>query len=553
MTDQNRYAAIYTRYSTDRQDSRSLDDQERRCRARAAEDGCTIFEVYADAAASGARGDRDGLERLMRAASRRPPSFGTVYVDDLSRLSRDLGATFRIVFGELAAASVKVVDVNTGLASDGAGARLAFGAMALVNDTFLQLVRTETHRGLQGRALGGFWTGGRVFGFATVDEENAPDAEHIRKRPVIDVQEAAIVLRVFRGFAEGIALKQLAFMLNEEGVPAPHDGAKGRKIGRGWGHTTIRAMLRNERYIGHWTWNTSKWISAPGGGPRRRVKRPANEHVVRELPDLAIVDLDLWNAVQARFRRNTKRGRPAGAGCNPHLITGLLRCGTCAGSMTIVGGSQKAGVKYPTFGCTAHYSRGAAICSNNQTISERKATAALVGALQDTLSDPILVQRFVIAFEARLAEHLSESPAGLRDLEDRLRDRERRVARLTEAVASGTSSEALLAKLVEEERLLAALKAESSRLRPPPLSMPSKDVIASYSTNLLRLLETDVVRGREVLARHLSPVVMTPEIDEQGRRYRMSGAFNIAAVVNAKTPVSRGTEVIGKKNSGGRI
>ena len=53
-------------------------------------------------------------------------------------------------------------------------ARLVYGATGLVNDTFLQLVRHETHRGLQGRALLGFWTGGKVYGYATVVEPNPP-------------------------------------------------------------------------------------------------------------------------------------------------------------------------------------------------------------------------------------------------------------------------------------------------------------------------------------------------------------------------------------------
>jgi len=65
---------------------------------------------------------------------------------------------------DLASVGVRVVDCTTGMASDSAGARLTFGALALVNDTFLQLAKTETHRGLEGRALAGFWTGGRVFG-----------------------------------------------------------------------------------------------------------------------------------------------------------------------------------------------------------------------------------------------------------------------------------------------------------------------------------------------------------------------------------------------------
>jgi DNA invertase Pin-like site-specific DNA recombinase len=35
-------AAIYARYSTDQQDSRSIDDQIRRCRAAGASRGCLV-------------------------------------------------------------------------------------------------------------------------------------------------------------------------------------------------------------------------------------------------------------------------------------------------------------------------------------------------------------------------------------------------------------------------------------------------------------------------------------------------------------------------------
>jgi DNA invertase Pin-like site-specific DNA recombinase len=220
------------------------------------------------------------MQRLLAAArSRSGAQFQIVLVDDLSRLSRDLGDTWQIVFRDLASAGVRVIDVTTGLASDGAGARLTFGALALVNDTFLQLVRAETHRGLEGRALAGFSTGGRCYGYTTVQEDNPPDPEHPRKVFVIDEAEAVVVRRVFSLFAEGVSLKKLAALLNEEGYAAPHDGGRGNKIGRGWGHTTIRAMLCNERYTGHVTWNQSKWVQVPGRKSRRRVTRPESEWV----------------------------------------------------------------------------------------------------------------------------------------------------------------------------------------------------------------------------------------------------------------------------------
>ncbi len=181
-TEQALPVAIYARYSTDRQDARSIEDQVRRCRAHATAHDYRVVAEYHDAAVSGAHTHRADMQRLLSAArSKSSTQFRAVLVDDLSRLSRDLGNTWQIVFHDLASAEVKVVDVTTGLASDGAGARLTFGAMALVNDTFLQLVRTETHRGLEGRALGGFWTGGRCYGYATVSEKNPPDAEHPAK------------------------------------------------------------------------------------------------------------------------------------------------------------------------------------------------------------------------------------------------------------------------------------------------------------------------------------------------------------------------------------
>ncbi len=46
--------ALYARYSTDRQDARSIDDQLRRCRAHAASHGFRVIAEYKDAAISGA-------------------------------------------------------------------------------------------------------------------------------------------------------------------------------------------------------------------------------------------------------------------------------------------------------------------------------------------------------------------------------------------------------------------------------------------------------------------------------------------------------------------
>jgi len=205
----------------------------RRCRAFADARGLPVAGVFKDAAESGAHLERADLQRLLTEARSPRCRFHTVLVDDLSRLSRDLGNTWQIVFRDLATAHVRVIDMSTGMASDSAGARIQFGALALVNDTMLQIVRSETLRGLEGRALAGFWAGGRVYGYRTVREENPPDPEHPRAIPVIDEIQAAVVRRIFQLYSESHGLKQIASALNEEGVPAPYDGEYRKQGGRG--------------------------------------------------------------------------------------------------------------------------------------------------------------------------------------------------------------------------------------------------------------------------------------------------------------------------------
>jgi len=103
---------IYARYSTDRQDARSIDDQMRRCREYAARHGMTVVNTFADEALSGAHTERPQFQALLQQASDgRRRSFSAVLIDDLSRLFRDLWDMGRTVFQDLATLGIPVIDV----------------------------------------------------------------------------------------------------------------------------------------------------------------------------------------------------------------------------------------------------------------------------------------------------------------------------------------------------------------------------------------------------------------------------------------------------------
>ncbi len=181
------FAVIYARFSTSRQDERSIDDQLRRCREYADRHGIQVVETYADAALSGTHTDRPYLQRLLADARRsKGRAFRVVLVDDLSRLSRNVGQFWGIVFDELAALDIVVTDVLTGMSSDNPAARQLFGVITLGNDFAVQQARARTHRGLEGRALSGHATGGRTYGYSTVFELNPPNPERPRKVVVIN-------------------------------------------------------------------------------------------------------------------------------------------------------------------------------------------------------------------------------------------------------------------------------------------------------------------------------------------------------------------------------
>ena len=79
------------------------------------------------------------------------------------------------------------------------------------------------------------------------------------------------------------------------------------------------------------------------------------------------------NAITPDCRRRTRREQPRPS----------RRFGVCGGSFGLLARRKEAGETYQTLGCVAHKSRGAAICANDKTISERKVRTAVVGHLRD--------------------------------------------------------------------------------------------------------------------------------------------------------------------------
>jgi site-specific DNA recombinase len=200
--------AIYARYSSDNQRDASIADQLRICREFAVRQGWTISQEFTDHAISGATLLRSGFQALMRDALNR--RFDVVLAESLDRFSRDQEDTAGL-FKRLTFAGVNIVTF-----AEGDIMHLHIGFKGTMNALFLKDLAEKTHRGLRGRVESGKAGGGLCYGYRVVRMMAGTTVTTGERE--IGPTEAAIVQRIFREFIAGHSPKQIAKMLNGEGI-----------------------------------------------------------------------------------------------------------------------------------------------------------------------------------------------------------------------------------------------------------------------------------------------------------------------------------------------
>ena len=300
-----RRCAIYARYSSDLQRESSIEDQIRRCREYALHQGWSILEAFVivDRAISAASvAGREGLRQLIEAAKSNARQFDCLLVDDTSRLARDISDALRTV-KILEFCGVCVVAVSQGIDSSQGNARPLLVMHGIMDEQYLTDLAKKVHRGQEGRALNGYTTGGRVFGYSNVPVED-PSRKGKYGRPAvlgvmleINPDQAGVVKRIFTMFAGGVGLGAIAIQLNGEGVAGPNGP---------WSRYTIHEMLRNERYRGVYVWGRTKKDRNPENGRKVSRSTPPSSWRHVDVPEWRIIPEDLWQAVQGNARKSVE-------------------------------------------------------------------------------------------------------------------------------------------------------------------------------------------------------------------------------------------------------
>src|SRR5215471_5540946 len=483
--------AIYARYSSDQQSPLSINDQVRKCREYAQQQGWSVLDAhtYTDAEISGAGTDRPGLQALLRTAQRRPRAFDVLLIDDTSRLSRRQADQANII-DQLRFFGFRLVAVSQGIDTESEQADVLMTVHGLVDSLYIKELAKKTHRGLEGRVLSGLHAGGRCFGYRN---EHGPDGVRL----AVNESEAVIVRRIFEMSASGLALKKIACKLNAEGVPSPR-----RSNGSGpatWCPSGIRAMLRNELYIGRVIWNRKKWVKRPGTNKRVPRERPRSEWKIIDRPELRIISADLWRRVGERQQLAEHVYGRAGAGMHKasssaYLLTGFLKCGLCRGNLIIVAGKGRKTIrKY--YGCAQHFHRGA--CSNGLTIRQDVIERNYFARLQSEVLTPEAVEYTIREVLRQIRERESQRPDEIAALRARKAEIERELGRLTAAIAQMGHSRVMLEAVQAREHEFSQIGEKLQSNTPgniDRLPVNVRELVTGVFENLIRLLNADVAR-----------------------------------------------------------
>ena len=258
-----------------------------------------------------------------------------------------------------------------------------------MNALFLQDLADKTRRVFRGRIQAGTSGGGLCYGYDVikrVDENGEP----IRGDRKINEAEAAIVQANLRRVRYRSLQPHHCAQAERRSVSPAQPIEAGDRARSMANRRRGTGILNNELYIGRLVWNRLRYVKDPDTGKRISRLNPESKWIVQEVPELRIIDQDLWDQAKARqsaleIEPKTKpSGKPLVDRRRPrYLFSGLIKCGCCGGGFSMISQSL--------LGCST--ARNKNTCDNRLTIKREVGRAAHSDGAQGTLDGAGAIRR----------------------------------------------------------------------------------------------------------------------------------------------------------------
>ena len=358
----------------------------------------------------------------------------------------------------------KIVSVTEPIDEQTSAGRLTANMLANLDQYQSEIIADFVRSSLREMTRQGYYIGGYIpLGYTLIEKQHGKKK---RKRYQILESEAIHVRKCFELYADGFSLRYILNYLYDAGIK----GRRGKSIGR----TTLRRMLQNEMYIG-----TLRFVTE------------GYDDLVVENAIPSIIDMDVWNRVQARHHAN----KPVTPRKHRELypLTGKITCGYCG--QHFFGISCKV---YKSDGSPYHYkyyvcsSRGSAHrCSPKRIRKEQLEQIAISAVKKHILNDEIIKE---IAQKA--ASMSNDAPANaaseIKAIKQKIADLDETIDLFIEMRRKNEMSpEILKRKSDAAESEMKRLQAELIRLEQTIKTAITPDQVEAYLRNMIIKTESD--------------------------------------------------------------
>jgi DNA invertase Pin-like site-specific DNA recombinase len=468
--------AIYARISDDRQDGAGVDRQLEDCRVLVKREHWEPVSEFVDNSRSAFNGKIRPRYQAMLAAVRAGEinRIAVWHIDRLYRAPRELEDIIDLAD----AGQVQVVTVRAGdlhLDTD-AGITMARVAVTMANQESRDKSKRVKRAKQQAREKGLASGGPRPFGWKATWTLDANGKKH--RLLTEDRHEAALIRSAVNDLLAGASLNEIARRWNEAKVPQTQTGRAN------WTAQIVRQVVSAPRLaglIGH------------------RVEKPASEGVgSRYLPPEVvgravlpgIVDRKVWERLQSLL---AQRGAAGHMPRRRSLLTGLVTCATCGGTMVRSGARGRTGdTARKVWRCMAKGGKHGSIDANGLEALLTEATLQRA----DTASLAAVVRQ-----QGRQGKQAAELVAQLEELE-----------RSMDAAAASFAAGRLPIRAFEHASI--GIQVEQKKLQGQLASLTATSAIAPYAgrPGVLRKawpsLSTD--QQRAIIAAALGRVTVSP-------------------------------------------
>lgn len=324
--------AIYSRKSVETDVGESIQNQIKLCKQyfeRQYKD-CN-FEVFEDEGFSGGNINRPDFKRMMELVKIR--QFDVVTVYKIDRIARNI-VDFVNVFDELETYNVKLVSITEGFDPSTPAGKMMMMLLASFAEMERMNIAQRVKDNMRELAKLGRWSGGTPsFGYTT--ERLTENGKQVSYLKLIDDMKD-VIITMFKQYANGYSCIDISKFFKQKGLNIPK--------------TTIENLLKNPTYLIS-SDSSIKYLESTGykvyGKPNGCGFLPYNQRPrtkgVKSYNDKsrfagvskhqAVIDLDLWIAVQNKFREKFVSPHPRESGFT-FLSGGIMKC-KCGASMEI--------------------------------------------------------------------------------------------------------------------------------------------------------------------------------------------------------------------------